>query len=50
MAAAECFGPEEIRDPNRPGALDAAIRDALGAFLQVMDQRTLADLLADGQE
>ncbi|WP_203416483.1 Rrf2 family transcriptional regulator [Paracoccus sp. MKU1] len=50
MAAAECFGPEEIRDPNRPGALDAAIRDALAAFLQVMDRRSLADLLADEQE
>lgn len=50
MAAAECFGPEEIRDPNRPGALDAAIRDALAAFLQVMDHRTLADLLAEEQE
>lgn len=50
MAAAECFGPEEIRDPNRPGALDAAIRDALAAFLQVMDHRSLADLLADEQE
>jgi len=50
MAAAECFGPEEIRAPNRPGALDAAIRDALAAFLQVMDHRTLADLLAEEQE
>lgn len=50
VAAAECFGPDEIRDPNRPGALDMAIRDALGAFLDVMDRRTLADLLAEGQE
>lgn len=50
VAAAECFGPEEIRDQNRPGALDAAIRDALGAFLGVMDRRTLADLLAETQE
>ena len=50
MARAECFGPDEIRDPNRPEALDAAIRDALAAFLRVMDRRTLADLLANEGE
>lgn len=50
MAGAECFGPDEIRDPNRPGALDAAIRDALAAFMRAMDARTLADLLAAEQE
>lgn len=47
MSTAECFGPAEIRDPNRPGALDMAIRDALAGFMRVMDRRTLADLLAD---
>lgn len=50
VAAAECFGPDEIRDPNRPGALDMAIRDALAAFLEVMDRRTLVDLLTEKQD
>lgn len=47
MSATECFGPEETRDPNRPAELDVAIRDALAGFMQVMDRRTLVDLLAD---
>lgn len=47
FAAIECFGPGEIRDPNRPAALDAAITQALAAFMAEMDRRTLANLLAD---
>lgn len=46
FAAIECFGPGEIRDPNRPAALDEAIRQALAAFMAEMDRRSLADLLA----
>lgn len=44
MAGAACFDLREIRDPKRPEALDAAIRDALAAFQRVMDGCRLTDL------
>lgn len=47
FAGITCFGPGEIRDPNRPAALDEAIRQGLAAFMAGMDRRTRADLLAD---
>ncbi|VDC20244.1 RrF2 family transcriptional regulator [Pseudogemmobacter humi] len=47
MAAIECFGPDEIRDPGRPEALDIAITAAMAAFMAEMDRRTLASLITE---
>ncbi len=47
MASLECFGPEEIRDPGRPLALEAAVSAAMAAFMAEMDGRTLADLVEE---
>lgn len=47
VASIECFGPDEIRDPGRPEALDVAITAAMAAFMAEMDRRTLASLLDD---
>lgn len=51
FASIDCLGPGQgpglalTGQTGRPPMLDAAIGDALGAFLAVMDARTLADLL-----
>ena len=53
FATIDCFGPESggtttlTGDPGRPAALDAAIAEALSAYLATMDRRRLADLLLE---
>ena len=54
VATVDCFGPDERPSgalpgtAGRPPRLEAAITEALAAFLAEMDARTLASLLAPG--
>ena len=54
VATVDCFGPDECPSgalpgtAGRPPRLEAAITEALAAFLAEMDARTLASLLAPG--
>jgi len=51
LAIVECFQPGNDRCPIAPAcALQGVLRGALDAFLDVLDRKTLADLLSSRQQ